>query len=35
MNKIDLNNRVAIITGGAQGFGFSMVRDFQSQVQQS
>ena len=28
MNKIDLNNRVAIITGGAQGFGFSMVDRF-------
>ena len=28
MNKIDLNNRVAIITGGAQGFGFSMVERF-------
>ena len=28
MNKIDLNNRVAIITGGAQGFGFSMVGIF-------
>ena len=28
MNKIDLNNRVAIVTGGAQGFGFSMVERF-------
>ena len=28
MNKIDLNNRIAIITGGAQGFGFSMVERF-------
>ena len=28
MNKIDLKNRVAIITGGAQGFGFSMVQRF-------
>ena len=28
MNKIDLNNRIAIITGGAQGFGFSMVKRF-------
>ena len=28
MNKIDLNNRVAIVTGGAQGFGFSMVKRF-------
>ena len=28
MNKIDLNNRVAIVTGGAQGFGYSMVQRF-------
>jgi NAD(P)-dependent dehydrogenase (short-subunit alcohol dehydrogenase family) len=28
MNKIDLANRVAIVTGGAQGFGFSMVERF-------
>ena len=28
MNKIDLNNRVAIITGGAQGFGFSITERF-------
>ena len=28
MNQIDLNNRIAIITGGAQGFGFSMVERF-------
>jgi NAD(P)-dependent dehydrogenase (short-subunit alcohol dehydrogenase family) len=26
MNKIDLNNRTAIITGGAQGFGLAMTR---------
>ena len=25
MNNIDLNNKVAIVTGGAQGFGYSMV----------
>ncbi len=28
MNNIDLNDRVAIVTGGAQGFGFSMVERF-------
>ena len=28
MNKIDLINRVAIVTGGAQGFGYSMVKRF-------
>jgi len=28
MNNIDLNNRVAIITGGAQGFGYSMTKRF-------
>ena len=28
MNQIDLSNRVAIITGGAQGFGFSMAERF-------
>ena len=28
MNKIDLSNRVAVITGGAQGFGFSMAERF-------
>ena len=28
MNNIDLNNKVAIVTGGAQGFGFSMVERF-------
>ena len=28
MNQIDLKNKVAIITGGAQGFGYSMVDRF-------
>jgi len=28
MNQIDLNNKTAIITGGAQGFGYSMVERF-------
>ena len=28
MSKIDLSNRVAVITGGAQGFGFSMAERF-------
>ena len=28
MNKIDLNNKTAVITGGAQGFGYSMVERF-------
>ena len=28
MNQIDLKNKVAIITGGAQGFGYSMVERF-------
>ena len=28
MNQIDLVNRVAVITGGAQGFGYSMVERF-------
>ena len=28
MNQIDLNNKVAVITGGAQGFGYSMVERF-------
>ena len=28
MNKIDLNNKTAIITGGAQGFGFAMAKRF-------
>ena len=28
MNQIDLSNRVAVITGGAQGFGFSMAERF-------
>ena len=28
MNQIDLNNKTAVITGGAQGFGFAMVERF-------
>ena len=28
MNQIDLNNKTAVITGGAQGFGYSMVEWF-------
>ncbi len=28
MNKFDLNNRTAIITGGAQGFGFDIAKRF-------
>ena len=28
MNQIDLKDKVAIITGGAQGFGYSMVERF-------
>ena len=28
MNDIDLKNRVAIVTGGAQGFGYAMVDRF-------
>ena len=28
MNKIDLNKKTAIITGGAQGFGFAMTKRF-------
>ena len=28
MNKIDLNNRTAIVTGGAQGFGLAMTKQF-------
>ena len=28
MNKIDLNSKTAIITGGAQGFGFAMTKRF-------
>ena len=28
MNQIDLKDKVAVITGGAQGFGYSMVERF-------
>ena len=28
MNKIDLNKRVAIVTGGAQGFGLAITKRF-------
>ena len=28
MNKFDLKNRVAIVTGGAQGFGLGIVKKF-------
>ncbi|MDC6447962.1 SDR family NAD(P)-dependent oxidoreductase [Alphaproteobacteria bacterium] len=28
MNKIDLKNKIAIVTGGAQGFGYAMVERF-------
>jgi len=28
MNKFDLNNRTAIVTGGAQGFGLAMTKSF-------
>ena len=28
MHKFDLNNRVAIVTGGAQGFGYAIVKRF-------
>ena len=28
MNQIDLKNKVAIVTGGAQGFGYAMVERF-------
>ena len=28
MNQIDLSNKNAVITGGAQGFGYSMVERF-------
>ena len=28
MNKINLENRVAIITGGAQGFGLAITKRF-------
>ena len=28
MNKFDLKNRVAIVTGGSQGFGLAIVKRF-------
>ena len=28
MNKFDLNNRVSVVTGGAQGFGLSIAKKF-------
>ena len=28
MNNIDLNNKAAIVTGGIQGFGLSVVKRF-------
>ena len=28
MNKFNLNNRTAIVTGGAQGFGLAMTKRF-------
>ncbi len=28
MNKIDLNGRIAVVTGGAQGFGRAITRRF-------
>ena len=28
MNKIDLNNKVAVVTGGGQGFGLAIVKRF-------
>ena len=28
MNKINLENRVAIVTGGAQGFGLAITKRF-------
>ena len=30
MNKFSLNNRTAIVTGGAQGFGLAMTKRFLS-----
>ena len=28
MNKFDLKNRVSVVTGGAQGFGFAIAKKF-------
>ena len=28
MNEFDLNNRVSVVTGGAQGFGFAITERF-------
>jgi len=28
MNKFDLDNRVSVVTGGAQGFGFAITERF-------
>ena len=28
MNKFDLNNRVSVVTGGAQGFGLAIAKKF-------
>ena len=33
MNKIDLNNRTAVVTGGVQGFGLAVVKGLLFQVQ--
>ena len=33
MIKFDLSNRVAVITGGAQGFGFAIAEDSFNQEQ--
>ena len=28
MNQIDLNNKIAVITGAAQGFGYAIAKRF-------
>ena len=28
MNNIDLNNKIAVVTGGAQGFGYAIAKRF-------